>query len=400
MLVSRFGVRFAGLVTFVAVFATAADVQAGWHHRYRGLGSAGGSYGSAGGSYGSVGGSAGSAGGSYGSAGGSGGSVGGSYGSGGGSGGSSGGSYGSAGGSSGGWGSHGLHRRALRHWRHGSYGGSYSSAVYSTGGSSGGGSSGGSYGGSSGGSYGGSYGGGSYGGGSYGGSAAAAYGGEVTSGYSSGMPIESYRVYDETPSMTGGEIIGTPVAPLLDSTRRESVPADGALLIVQVPADAKVFVNGDRTSSTGEVRRFLSRGLEQGRSYEFVVRMSSEQGGAASEQTRVVTVTAGGQSNVSFAASAAKPVEPTTSLTLRVPSDARVYLAGNPTSSSGEVRQFETSTLKAGQEWKNYEVRVVTVVDGREREISKVINLSAGDRVELTLNPAGQLASLEATAAL
>ena len=210
------------------------------------------------------------------------------------------------------------------------------------------------------------------------------------------MPIESYRVINETPSMTGGEIIGTPTAVpgMLDSTVRETVPADGALLVVEVPADATIYVNGTKTTSQGAVRRYLSRGLTAGQKYEFVVRMATD---AGKESTKVVALTAGQRSSVSFKAAVEAPK---TSVTLRVPADAQVWLAGSATVSTGDVRTFETSSLPAGKTWKGYEIRVATVVDGQERTVSKVIDLAAGDVVDLTLDPALRTASAETTAAL
>nr|MCS5616688.1 TIGR03000 domain-containing protein [Pirellulales bacterium] len=217
-------------------------------------------------------------------------------------------------------------------------------------------------------------------------------------GYSAAMPIESYRVINEVPSSVDGEVIGVPPAipatPAADDST--SVPADGGLLLVSVPADAEIFVNGAKTSSTGTLRRFLSRGLAEGKAYEFVVRMAIERDGQTEESTKVVTLSAGERSRVSFETEA--PAVATTSLTLHVPADAKVFLAGNATGSTGEVRHFETATLAAGQVWRNYEVTVQTVVDGSERTISKVIDLAAGDSVELTLDPA--TAPAEATASL
>ena len=87
---------------------------------------------------------------------------------------------------------------------------------------------------------------------------------------------------------------------------------------------------------------------------------------------------------------------PKTSLTLRVPADAKVWLAGNETASSGAVRLFETTTLKDGQAWKNYEIKVATVVDGKEQVVSKTIDLVAGKSVELSLDPAQRTASADA----
>jgi uncharacterized protein (TIGR03000 family) len=213
------------------------------------------------------------------------------------------------------------------------------------------------------------------------------------------MPIESYRVINEVPSSVDGEVIGVPPAipaqPMLDDST--SVPADGGLLVVSVPADARIFVNGAETSSKGSLRRFLSRGLAAGKSYEFVVRMAVDRDGKTEEATKVVTLAAGERSKVSFGADAA-PAVATTSLTLRVPADAKVFLAGNATASAGEVRHFETATLAAGQVWRNYEIKVQTVVDGREETVSKVIDLVAGEKVELTLDPAA--APAEQTASL
>ena len=184
-----------------------------------------------------------------------------------------------------------------------------------------------------------------------------------------------------------------PAQPALnDST---SVPADGGLLVVSVPADAKVFVNGSQTSSTGALRRFLSRGLAEGKTYEFVVRMAVDRDGKTEEATKVVTLAAGERAKVAFDAA---PAVAKTSLTLHVPAEAKVFLAGNVTGSKGEVRHFETATLPTGQVWRNYEIKVTAVVDGREETVTKVIDLAAGDTVELTLDPTG--APAEATAAL
>jgi uncharacterized protein (TIGR03000 family) len=91
---------------------------------------------------------------------------------------------------------------------------------------------------------------------------------------------------------------------------------------------------------------------------------------------------------------------PKTSLTLHVPADAKVWLAGNETASSGQTRLFETTTLKDGQSWKNYEIKVATVVDGKEQVVSKTIELVAGRSVELTLDPVQRTASTEAQASV
>ena len=65
-----------------------------------------------------------------------------------------------------------------------------------------------------------------------------------------------------------------------------------------------------------------------------------------------------------------------------------------------EVRLFETTTLKEGQSWKNYEIKVASMVDGKEQVVSKTIELVAGGTLEVTLDPSQRTASTEAQASL
>jgi len=374
-MMQRHSVRVFGACMAVALVVFGGIAEAGWRH----WGSSGGSHGSSGGSYGSSGGSHGS----------SGGSSGGSYGSSGGSHGSSGGSYGS----SGGYGWHG--RWHARHSSHGSSGGSYSHASH---GSSGG-SSGGSYG--SYGSYGGSA------GASYGGSSGGSYGGHVSHGYVtervisdqgvSGEKVEGYRVIDDRPAASSETIKAPAPAAAGDKTSSLRLPADAGMLVVHVPQSGKVFINGSETKASGSVRRFVSRGLKAGEKYDFQVRVVADENGAAAEQVKVVTLSAGEQRQVEFAP--AQKQTGRTALTLRVPAGAKVWLAGKPTAASGTVRRFETEALKPGERWSGYEVRVVTTEDGKEKVTRKVIDLVGGESMELALR-SGDLLADEGEAAV
>ena len=228
------------------------------------------------------------------------------------------------------------------------------------------------------------------------------------SGTSSSMPVEAYRTIESSPTVADPEV-GSPPASVPAAIESTAIPADGAMLIVDVPTDARIYVNGVATTATGDRRRYISRGLVAGKQYEFVVRMAVDRDGETTEESRVVSLTAGEGSRVSFATAPAPQPEarplvkkaPTTTVTLHVPADAKVWLAGNATGSTGETRQFETSMLAAGQSWQGYEIRVATSVDGREQIVSKVIDLAAGDSVELSIDPTAGLASLaDATVSL
>jgi len=368
-------VRLALTLLIGAVLGSSASAGFGLHGGSSGGASYGGSSGGA--SYGAGYGSSGYAVG-YGSSGG------GSYAS---SGGSSGGytaAYGSSGGSSGrpGFLSR-LHDRvhahiAAKHARRASYGSSGYVAAGSSGGSSGGyvshGSSGG---GSSGGYYSGysTFSGGSSGSASYGSSGSVSYGstGSYGTSYgSAGSVAAPYYGTSTTPTRSSSALVSN------------SSSDDSVRLNVSVPESAVVYVNDRKTTSIGEVRQFVSRGLEAGKSYRFEVRAELNDNGRMVSDTKTIVVTAGSQENVRFALKATPkadaPVD--TAVVLNVPENAEVTLAGNTTQVKGSTRVFKTSQLKSGEVWDDYVVQVKV----GEQVKTQSIRLIAGDKLELSFN--------------
>lgn len=384
-----------GVAAIAVAFSSASSVEAGH-------GSWGGSHGaSGGGSYGSSGGSHGSSGGSYGSWGGSSGSSGSSVS-----------GYASSGGSgSSGNGHHvgPLKRLIAKIHDHHAAKVAARRSHYSSGGASYG-SSGGSYG-SSGGSYGSSGGhvsmshhGGSYGSSGHG-SSGGSSGGTVISGYSSeysGGYSTSPSDYDSVPvygSESGDAVVAPPepnAAPAQSDAPATDVEAkvegDSAILTVAVPEDAIVTVNGLPTKSSGPIRQFMSTGLESGFVYKYVVEVRYADSDKA--ETRTVRLRAGAAERLVFAGPNADNVverEPAqaeleTVVTVRVPADAKVSLAGNDTNGAGEVRTFRTRQLAAGEAWSNYTIRVTATVNGSSISQERSLNLVAGSAHELTFD--------------
>ncbi len=93
---------------------------------------------------------------------------------------------------------------------------------------------------------------------------------------------------------------------------------------------------------------------------------------------------------------ATKPVPAVkTRLTLNVPAEAKVTLAGVETKQSGEVRQFSTSKLSAGQVWDDYKVVVEMQKDGQTLREERTIQLTGGRPQELSINfDSNQIAAL------
>lgn len=75
-----------------------------------------------------------------------------------------------------------------------------------------------------------------------------------------------------------------------------------------------------------------------------------------------------------------------TKLTLNVPNEAKVTLAGVATKQSGEVRQFSTTRLSAGQVWDDYKVVVELERDGQTLREERTLKLTGGEPQELTIN--------------
>jgi uncharacterized protein (TIGR03000 family) len=79
-----------------------------------------------------------------------------------------------------------------------------------------------------------------------------------------------------------------------------STSLDRAVLNVQVPADASVWVEGAETKQTGATRSFVSPPLEYGRDYAYTVKAQWKVGDKAVEDTRTVNVRAGDRKGVVF----------------------------------------------------------------------------------------------------
>ena len=75
-----------------------------------------------------------------------------------------------------------------------------------------------------------------------------------------------------------------------------------------------------------------------------------------------------------------------TSLTIHVPADAKITLAGVETKQTGETRQFATTRLAAGQTWDGYKVVVEVNKNGKMVQEERTLKLVGGEAQELSIN--------------
>jgi uncharacterized protein (TIGR03000 family) len=204
------------------------------------------------------------------------------------------------------------------------------------------------------------------------------YGSSGSSGSSGGY---STPMYYETPA-EGAPVNGVPMEP------QPAAPEVSAAIRVNVPTDAVVFVNDRPTTSTGAERSFVSRGLSSGRTYAYQLRVEFTRDGEQVVENKLVRLRAGESIDLSFGAGeqVAAEAAPATDLTLHVPAEARVTLAGAATTTAGESRTYTTTSLAAGQEWDGYVVRVELERDGQTIVKEKSLTIVGGESYELSFD--------------
>ncbi|OUT70135.1 MAG: hypothetical protein CBB70_02555 [Planctomycetaceae bacterium TMED10] len=193
------------------------------------------------------------------------------------------------------------------------------------------------------------------------------------------------------------------------SGKAKPSPSDAVYLTVNVPEGASVLVNGKPTTTTGIRRTYISRGVAAGMRYKYDIQAKVDHDGESRIENRVVYARAGDRPEVqfSFDAQDAKteladeaPARETDKTTLRihVPNDAKVFLAGRATKSTGPVRVFQTSRLPAGESWEGYTIRAEVERDGAMVSQERTIELEGGEVANITIDfPQTQLASAKGT---
>lgn len=168
---------------------------------------------------------------------------------------------------------------------------------------------------------------------------------------------------------------------------------NSALLTVKVPADAKVFVNDRATTSTGSDREYVSRNLRPGAGYSYKVRAEFVRDGKPVTEERTVRLTAGQTAALDFDGDA-KQVQTAerdeddtrTTLKVRLPADAKLFLAGHETKATGELREFSTTKLPAGSQWATYDIRAVIDRNGHQEVREQTVSLEAGQTREIAID--------------
>ena len=124
-----------------------------------------------------------------------------------------------------------------------------------------------------------------------------------TGGYYGSSPYYSTPSYYGSTPYYYGDSGYYDYVPQTTPSYDDSLPAPTsapAHINVSVPADAQIWVNGQKVDSTGTTRSLTTPALSPGNQYTYDVKATWNDNGKPMTQTRQVIVTAGSDANVSF----------------------------------------------------------------------------------------------------
>ena len=173
--------------------------------------------------------------------------------------------------------------------------------------------------------------------------------------------------YDGDSELTPDDVFGA------EEDDSAYLPRGKAILSLNVPREAKVYINDKLTRTSGSNRKYVSRNLAFGEKYRYRVRVVSQVDGKEVTKTREITMRGG--TNREFAFNFDPVV---TRVVVNVPKDAKVVIDGTETATKGSFRSFSTEKLKTGK-WKDYSVEVSVVRDGKTITKRESFDLGAGE---------------------
>jgi len=80
----------------------------------------------------------------------------------------------------------------------------------------------------------------------------------------------------------------------------DPLKADEGMLTIRVPNDARLYVNGLLTRTSGMSRTYVTKGLEPGSRYKYKVRAELNRDGEMIEETKIVYLEAGESESISL----------------------------------------------------------------------------------------------------
>jgi uncharacterized protein (TIGR03000 family) len=216
------------------------------------------------------------------------------------------------------------------------------------------------------------------------------------------MPIEMAGGYGIDPVMMGLNGPGLPMmqgAGMGEMLPQSTMPPAGlppanvgetlttatqATVVVTLPADAKLFVEGKLIDQTGPIRAFRTPELQPtpaGQSYEYTMSIEVVRNGRTFKPEEKVRVEAGKVARVNFA-------EPgpgsgnTAQIRVRMPADAVLTIDGRSWSATEGQAIIRTPELRAGQDH-FYQLKIEVVRRNERHTMTRDVAFRAGQELQV-----------------
>ena len=230
------------------------------------------------------------------------------------------------------------------------------------------------------------------------------YGGYAYGGGCGGYSVPYYtNVYVAPYSPSGAVVVPsgpvvvpeTPVAPLpLKDGKKGGIsatdvpiafsglPANRGQVLVYTPVSAKLFADNHATTLTGTERTFLTPGLADGKDFQYTLKIEFTEGTETKSVSKQVVVRAGHRTVVDFTVLDDKA---STSITLNLPTKAKLFVDGAITVATGGKHVFRTPELTRGKPYV-YQFRAEVERDGKTEVETREVNFRGGEAVVVDFN--------------
>lgn len=161
-----------------------------------------------------------------------------------------------------------------------------------------------------------------------------------------------------------------------------------ATVTVNLPADAKLFAQGQLTQLTSARREFLTPSLDGNEDYRYSLEVEYTRDGQTRRDSKTLIVRAGQNFSVDFAELPTAKMERISSrVEVILPADAKLFVNGSERVMTPGVREFVTPELAKGEEYV-YRFRAEVVRDGRPESSTQIVSFKAGDPLRVDFSAA------------
>jgi uncharacterized protein (TIGR03000 family) len=182
----------------------------------------------------------------------------------------------------------------------------------------------------------------------------------------------------------------TPATYVTPAPAPKTALATQATVVVKLPTDATLFVDGERANLTSDTRSFVTPALDADRDYVYTMKVEATRNGEVVRRTERVLVHAGRTTRVDFgdlsvkavAKSPQDPAEAPARITVKLPADARLFVDDVACPLTSTERTFETPRLEAGRRY-FYNMRAELLRDGQTRTQTKRVAVESGKPVSV-----------------